>query len=298
MSAGSSDASVAARSAGARGPDGASNGGCRRFVGRVAVVTGAAQGIGLATAWRLGAEGARVVLADRAERAVHEAAVSLCAAGLEAVAVVADLSALAGAEQAMAAAERAFGGIDVLVNNVGGAIWKKPFWHFTEEEIRLEVERSFWPPLWCCRAVIAPMRRRGGGAIVNVGSNATQGIYRIPYSASKGAVVGLTTALAVELADLNIRVNCVAPGATEIPDRKTERTPRPLSDDEKRWNSDFYEYVRRENLLHRFATVDEQAAAIAFLASRDASYITGEVLDTGKRGHRMSDVLTPHEPSA
>lgn len=269
---------------------------CHRFSGKVAVVTGAAQGIGFATARRLGAEGARVVVADKAGPAAEEAVATLRAASIEAEAAVADLSTFPGAVATMAAAERWFGGIDVLVNNVGGAIWKKPFWHFTEDEMRHEVDRSFWPPLWCCRAVIPHFRSRGGGVIVNVGSNATQGIYRIPYSASKGGVAALTAALALELADFNIRVNCVAPGATEIPDRKTERTPRPLSEDERRWNTDFYEYVRQESLLRRFATVDEQAAAIAFLASSDASYITGEVLDTGKRGRRISDVVAPHEP--
>lgn len=277
--------------------DDLSTGQCRRFSGKVAVVTGAAQGIGFATARRLGAEGARVVVADKAGPAADAAVATLRTMSIEAEAAIADLATFAGAAAVMAVAEQRFGGIDVLVNNVGGAIWKKPFWHFTEDEMRLEVDRSFWPPLWCCRAAIPHFRSRGGGAIVNVGSNATQGIYRIPYSASKGAVAALTAALALELADFNIRVNCVAPGATEIPDRKTERTPRPLTDDERRWNSDFYKYVRQESLLGRFATVDEQAAAIAFLASPDASYITGEVLDTGKRGRRISDVVSPHEPT-
>jgi dihydroxycyclohexadiene carboxylate dehydrogenase len=276
---------------------GLSAGQCRRFLGKVAVVTGAAQGIGFATARRLGAEGARVVVADKAGPAADAAVAMLRGMSIEAEAAIADLATFTGAVAVMAVAEQRFGGIDVLVNNVGGAIWKKPFWHFTEDEMRLEVDRSFWPPLWCCRAAIPHFRSRGGGAIVNVGSNATQGIYRIPYSASKGAVAALTAALALELADFNIRVNCVAPGATEIPDRKTERTPRPLTEDERRWNSDFYKYVREESLLGRFATVDEQAAAIAFLASPDASYITGEVLDTGKRGRRISDVVSPHEPT-
>lgn len=264
---------------------------CMRFAGKVAVITGAAQGIGFACARRLGAEGAKVIVADKAEGPAHAAVESLRQAGMSAEAAVADLSTYAGALHAMSIAEQAFGGIDVLVNNVGGTIWKKPFWHYTEEEIRLEVERSFWPTLWCCRAVISHLCKRGSGAIVNVGSNATEGIYRIPYSASKGGVVALTTALAVELADLNIRVNCVSPGATQIEDRKTERTSRARTEEEKVWNAEFYEYVRREGLFGRFATVEEQAAVIAFLASEDASYVTGEVIDTGKRGLRMSEVF-------
>jgi len=262
---------------------------CRRFNGKVALVTGAGQGIGLATAWRLAREGARVVLADKSAAPTHEAADAMRAQSLEVAVAIADLATYAGAQGAMAEAKSAFGGIDVLVNNVGGTIWKKPFWHYSEEEIKAEVERSFWPPLWCCRAVVPYMQARGG-AIVNVGSNATMGIFRIPYSASKGGVVGLTTALAVELADFNIRVNCVAPGNTAVKERPTPRLARELTEQEKQWNQQFYDYVTKEGLFDRPASVEEQAAAIAFLASDDASYITGEVLDTGKRGMRISSV--------
>ena len=263
--------------------------GCKRFVGKVALVTGAGQGIGLATAWRLAREGAQVVLADKSAEPTHEAAEAMRAEGLEATVAIADLATYAGAQSVMAGAEAAFGRIDALINNVGGTIWKKPFWHYSEDEIKAEVERSFWPPLWCCRAVV-PYMQAHGGAIVNVGSNATMGIFRIPYSASKGGVVGLTTALAVELADFNIRVNCVAPGNTAVKERPTPRLERELSDQEKQWNQQFYDYVTKEGLFDRPASIEEQAAVIAFLASDDASYITGEVLDTGKRGMRISSV--------
>ena len=262
---------------------------CKRFSGQVALITGAGQGIGLATAWRLGYEGARVVLADKAEKPITDAVQKMKVEGIDAVIAIADLSTLAGAELAMKTGVDAFGQLDVLVNNVGGTIWKKPFWHYAEEEIRAEVDRSFWPPMWCCRAVI-PHMQENGGAIVNVGSNATMGIFRIPYSASKGGVVGLTTSLAIELADFNIRVNCVAPGNTAVKERPTPRLDRELTEQEKAWNQQFYDYVSREGLFKRSASVDEQAAAIAFLASPDASYITGEVIDTGKRGMRISEV--------
>lgn len=263
--------------------------GCRRFDNKVALVTGAGQGIGLASAWRLAREGARVVLADKAEAPTQAAAQAIRAAGYPVAVAIADLSTYDGAISAVDVAEMAFGPIDVLVNNVGGTIWKKPFWHYSEEEIKAEVERSFWPPLWCCRAAIPSMRERGG-AIVNVGSNATMGIFRIPYSAAKGGVVALTTALAVELADFNIRVNCVAPGNTAVKERPTPRLARPLSEQEQRWNQQFYDYVSREGLFQRSASVDEQASVIAFLASDDASYVTGEVIDTGKRGLPLSAI--------
>lgn len=263
--------------------------GCKRFENKVALVTGAGQGIGLATAWRLAREGARVVLADKSAAPTHAAADAMRAAGHDVAVAVADLSTYDGANSAVDIAEVAFGQINVLVNNVGGTIWKKPFWHYSEEEIKAEVERSFWPPLWCCRAAIPSLRERGG-AIVNVGSNATMGIFRIPYSASKGGVVALTTALAVELADFNIRVNCVAPGNTAVKERPTPRLERPLSEQEQRWNQQFYDYVNREGLFQRPASVDEQASVIAFLASDDASYVTGEVIDTGKRGLSLSAI--------
>jgi NAD(P)-dependent dehydrogenase (short-subunit alcohol dehydrogenase family) len=101
---------------------------------------------------------------------------------------------------------------------------------------------------------------------------------------------GEATALAVELADFNIRVNCVAPGNTAVKERPTPRLARELTEQEKQWNQQFYDYVTKEGLFDRPASVEEQAAAIAFLASDDASYITGEVLDTGKRGMRISSV--------
>jgi dihydroxycyclohexadiene carboxylate dehydrogenase len=261
-----------------------------RFRGKVAIVTGSGQGIGFATALRLGLEGAKIVVADRSAESGTAAVEALATRGIVAISAAGDLSRYEAACRMVEVCEAAFGAVHVLVNNVGGTIWKKPFWYYTEEEIRREVERSFWPPLWCSRAVI-PAMRKSGGAIVNVGSNATEGVYRIPYSASKGAVSALTTALANELIDLGIRVNCVEPGATDVSDRKVQRTLRPLSQQEMEWEKQFLTLIRQEGLIERSAGVEEQASVIAFLASDDASHVTGEIISTGRRGQGLRRVL-------
>ena len=263
-----------------------------RFAGQVAVVTGAGQGIGYEAALRLAREGACVVVADIAAGPAAEAVAAIGAEGGRAVAAIGDVGTLAGESAAMATAVEAFGRLDVLVNNVGGTIWAKPFWHYTEEEIRAEVDRSFWPVLWCSRAVIEPMRASGGGAIVNVGSNAAAGgIYRIPYSACKGAVVALTECLAVELAPLGIRVNCLSPGGTLAPERKTPRESRPFTGQEREWWGQFAKLVGSEELIATRASAEEQAAVIAFLASYEAGHVTGEIVETGRRGIRIGEVL-------
>jgi dihydroxycyclohexadiene carboxylate dehydrogenase len=263
-----------------------------RFSGKVAVVTGAAQGIGFETAKRLGKEGASVVIADAAEGATNEAVKCLEEMGIAVVGAVGDLSAAKGAEAAMECARNTFGGLHVLVNNVGGTIWAKPFWHYSESEIRAEVDRSFWPTMWCCHAAIEHLRHGGEGAIVNIGSNAADaGVYRVPYSACKGAVISLTKSLAIELASVNIRVNCVSPGGTLAPARKTPRESRPFNEQEVGWWKQFFKLVEKEELIADRATAEEQAAVIAFLASSEARHITGEVVETGRRGVRISEVL-------
>ncbi len=244
-----------------------------RFTGKNVVVTGAAQGIGLAVARRLAAESARLTLVDRSER-VHEEA-----AGLGAQAVTADLESYTGAQDAITAAREHHGRIDVLVNNVGGAINFKPFTEFTAEEIQAEITRSLMTTLWSCRAVLPTMTRQGHGVIVNVSSCATRGIHRIPYSAAKGGVNALTAALAFECADAGIRVVATAPGGTDAPPRHISRgTPAPRNDREKEWFQAHIDQTLTSSLLKRYGTLDEQAAAICFLASDEASYITGTVL--------------------
>jgi benzoate/toluate 1,2-dioxygenase reductase subunit len=111
-----------------------------------------------------------------------------------------------------------------------------------------------------------------------VSSVATRGIHRVPYAAAKGGVNAITAALALELAPHGIRVAATAPGGTDAPERRTPRGPGPASEQEKQWYQGIVDQTVESSLLKRYGTLDEQAAAIAFLASPEASYITGSVL--------------------
>ena len=248
-----------------------------RFAGKVAVVTGAAQGIGRAVALRLAREGGRVALVDRSEL-VHEVRQEVEAAGAEAIAVNADLETFAGAVAAMGQAKDRFGRIDILVNNVGGTIWAMPFARYQEAQIEAEVRRSLFPTLWCCRAVLPAMLEGGGGVIVNVSSVATRGVNRVPYAAAKGGVNAITACLAFEYAEQNIRVCGVAPGGTDAPPRRIPRNAAARGAEEEAWMRQVVDQTVSSSLMKRYGTTEEQAAAILFLASDEASYITGVTL--------------------
>lgn len=246
-----------------------------RFEGKVVIVTGAAQGIGEHTARRISAEGGTVVLADRADL------VTGLAAELpgDALPVLADLETWDGAREVVEAALARYGRIDVLINNVGGAIRFKPFTEFTAGEIEAEIRRSLMTTLYACRAALPSMVDQGHGVIVNVSSAATRGIHRIPYSAAKGGVNAITASLALEYADAGIRVVATAPGGTEAPPRRISRGgPAPESDQDQAWFQAHIDQTVSSSLLKRYGTLDEQAAAITFLASDEASYVTGTVL--------------------
>lgn len=250
-----------------------------RFHEKVALITGAAQGIGRRVAERMAAEGARLILVDRSEL-VFELQEQLGQAS-EVLTLTADLEQYAECHRVMTAAIERFGRLDILVNNVGGTIWAKPFEHYEEHQIEAEVRRSLFPTLWCCHAALPVMLEQGSGAIVNVSSVATRGVNRVPYGAAKGGVNALTACLAFETAERGVRVNATAPGGTEAPPRRIPRNSAEQSPQEKVWYQQIVDQTVDSSLMKRYGTIDEQVGAILFLASDDAAYITGLVMPVG-----------------
>ena len=261
--------------------------GARRLQDKVCIVTGAGQGIGRAIARRLGQEGGKIVVADRIDEGARRTVKDLQDLGVGAVKVIADLSTLSGAQGMMAEAVRAYGRIDVLVNNVGGTIWMKPFHLYTEEETQQELERSLLPTLWGCNAVLPIMIEQESGCIINIGSQSVRVLYRAPYAASKGGILAIGKVLAMEYGRYGIRVNTVSPGGTDIPDRLTSRLqirPGEMAEDLEKEEGDRYREemsadIRAQQSLSRRGLPEEHAAAVAFLASDDASFITGDVIN-------------------
>ena len=245
-----------------------------RFSNKVALVTGAAQGIGRRVVEQLLAEGALVVAVDRSEL-VHELVHDHC------LPLTADLEEYGECARVMAQTHDRFNRIDILVNNVGGTIWAKPFEHYARHEIEAEVRRSLFPTLWCCHCALPYMLEQHSGSIVNVSSIATRSINRVPYGAAKGGVNALTACLAVETAGKGIRVNATAPGGTEAPPRRIPRNTQPQSEEEKVWYQQIVDQTLESSLMKRYGTIDEQVGAILFLASEEASYITGVTLPVG-----------------
>ena len=252
----------------------------KRFDNKVCVVTGAAQGIGRGVALRLANEGGKIVMAD-VSPLIEDVLAEITANGGHATTIQADLETYQGAQDVIDKALDTYGRIDILVNNVGGAIWMKPFISFSEIEIEKEISRSLFPTLWCCHAVLPSMIKQQSGTIVNVSSIATRGINRIPYSTAKGGVNAMTASLAFEHASDGIRVNAVATGGTEAPPRKIPRNTKPLTDEEKGWMNAVVDQTIDSTFMKRYGTIDEQVKAIAFLASDESSYITGSTIPVG-----------------
>ena len=254
--------------------------GANRFKKKVVIVTGAAQGIGRGVAMQVAAEGGAVVAVDRSDL-VKDIVAEIKEAGGKAIAVQADLETFAGAQSVMDAALKKHKRIDVLINNVGGTIWAKPFEFYQEAQIEAEIRRSLFPTLWCCRAVLPAMLAQKKGVIVNVSSIATRGVHRVPYSAAKGGVNALTASIAMEHTKDGIRINATAPGGTEAPPRRIPRNAEPPSAQETEWYQGVIDQTIDSSLMHRYGTIDEQVAPILFLASDESAYITGTIIPVG-----------------
>jgi NAD(P)-dependent dehydrogenase (short-subunit alcohol dehydrogenase family) len=245
------------------------------LAGKVAIVTGGAQGIGRAIAQRLATEGARVAIAD--VRGADEAAGVLP----DGVAVKADVASEADVARLAATVEAQCGGIDVLVNNAGlyASLDPKPFEGISLEEWRRVMDVNVASMFLCCRAVVPLMRKRGGGRIVNISSGTPfRGVpLLLHYVTSKGAIVAFTRALAKELGGDNVRVNCVAPGFT-------------ISDG-VRQNPLHIEMLRDATIaartIKRDQVPEDVVGAVAFLCGPDSDFLTGQtiVIDGGQYFH-------------
>lgn len=262
--------------------------GGKRLQGRIAIITGAGQGIGRATARRMAEEGASVMVAERYQESADRTCKELCDFGTDAETFVADVSSADAAKALMAATKERFGRIDILVNNAGGSMYgPKLGWEYTPEELIANVQNNFWTTMWCCWAVLPIMVEQKSGAIVNLGSNSPRGTMRLPYAASKGGVFAITTSLALETATLGVRINCVAPhfSIKQEGDTIFSRIPgqrRSTNTEDRRAEFESLTARHIQNIpMRRPGLVEEQAAAIAFLASDDASFITGQILSVG-----------------
>ena len=253
-----------------------------RLAGKVALVTGAAGGIGRATVERLAREGASVVATDMDGERLAASLDPLRAAGLDVVAHVADLAKASARDELVPFAVEKKGRLDILVNNAAFHGPRETFVDSAEADWHKVFEVNVIAAMALSRASARPMVAAGGGAIVNVGSiqaGMPVATYAA-YAASKGAIESLTRALAVELSADGVRINAVTPGVIATDAFKTTLSRSTASAP-----------IPPATLLHRTGGPGEVAAAIAFLASDDASFITGAILsvDGGRHLSRRPD---------
>ncbi|MEO6236158.1 MAG: SDR family oxidoreductase [Vicinamibacterales bacterium] len=238
---------------------------------KVAVITGSSRGLGLASARSLVAEGCRVCLCARGSEQLAEAALEVEAAAKRPgmiAAVQADVSTPAGVELVITRAVEAFGGLDILVNNVGRAAGSDLL-GTTDAEWQAAFDETLFPAIRASRLAVPHMRQRGGGSIIMIAS-----IYgresggRMTYNAVKAAEISLAKALSQQLAPVNIRVNSVAPGSIMFPGgswhKRQQSDPAAIAD-----------MIKRELPFGRFGRAEEVGAVVAFLASTRASWISG-----------------------
>ncbi len=241
----------------------------KRFEDQAAIVTGAASGIGRATAIRLADEGAAVVIADLNAAGAATVAETISGLGGRALALEVDVTDAPGVKAMVEKAVAAFGRIHLLVSNAG---WDRagPFADSDEELWDRVIAINYRGHLATCHAVLPYMREHGGGRIVTVASDAGRvgSSGEVVYSGAKGAVIAFTKGLAREVARYGINVNCVAPGLVDTP----------LLAGIAEGNEKLIAAIVHSIPLRRTGTPEEVAAAICFFASPDATYITGQTL--------------------
>ena len=233
---------------------------------RVAVVTGAARGIGLAIARKFLASGDAVALLDIDATTLATTTADLAAPD-EVLSIVCDVSQPAEVQAAIAQVDRRFGRLDALVNNAGIAVFK-PILETTVEDWTRVLATNLTGPFLCTQACAPLMLRSGGGSVVNIASisGVRASTLRVAYGTSKAALIHLTKQQAVELGNAGIRVNCVAPGPVETAMAQQVHS------------ADIRTSYRDAIPLNRYGTVDEIADAVAFLCSDAARFINGQML--------------------
>jgi 2,3-dihydroxy-2,3-dihydro-p-cumate dehydrogenase len=242
----------------------------KKLRNNVAVVTGAARGIGLAIAERLARDGAKLALADLDEARLNEASPRLASQfDTEVASLAGDLADQDVAEKIIKLASDRFGRLDILVNNAGGGIIK-PFAEHTPETLRTTIDRNLWTVLWCSWYAIPTMRKQGYGRIINLGADSVRnGLWdHAAYNAAKGGVHGLTTGMAREFAKDGITVNTVAPCAVNTPQMVAITKTNPAL------AAKFVSVIP----MGRPAEMEEVASMVSYLASAEASFVTGQVI--------------------
>lgn len=234
---------------------------------KIAIVTGSSRGLGLAAARALAAEGCRVTLCARGAEALAGAAAAL-GAGSRVHTVVADVSTPQGADRVVADTVRVFGGVDILVNNVGKA-GGAGIEETSDDEWMSAIDQTLFPAIRMSRLVVPHMRRAGGGSIVMIASIwGRESGGRMTYNAVKAAEISLGKALAQQLAPSGIRVNSIAPGSILFEGGSWHQRQQADPDG-------IAQFVARELPFGRFGRADEVGDVVAFLASSRASWISG-----------------------